>query len=48
VTGARYNQASSELWNAVHDALAGQAAPEQALARLQRSLTRLSRDGTWR
>ena len=48
VTGARYNQVSSELWNAVHDALAGQAPPEQALSRLQRSLTRLSRDGTWR
>jgi trehalose/maltose transport system substrate-binding protein len=47
VTGARYNQVSSELWNAVHDALAGQAPPEQALSRLQRSLTRLSHGGKW-
>jgi trehalose/maltose transport system substrate-binding protein len=47
VTGARYNQVSHQFWNAVHDTLSGRATPEQALARLEQSLMRLSRRGKW-
>ena len=47
VTGARYNQVSHQFWNAAHDALSGKATPEQALARLEQSLKRLSRRGKW-
>lgn len=48
VTGARYNQVSSELRNAVHDVLAGRTAPEEALSALAASLRRISREGRWR
>ncbi|MCP5229444.1 ABC transporter substrate-binding protein [Accumulibacter sp.] len=47
-TGVRYNQVSHQFWNAAHDALSGRATPAQALARLETSLKRLSRRGTWR
>jgi trehalose/maltose transport system substrate-binding protein len=46
-TGARYNQASSAFWNAVHEVLAGKATPEESLAALERRLTRLSRRRGW-
>jgi trehalose/maltose transport system substrate-binding protein len=46
-TGERYNQVSSEFWNAVHATLSGQGTPEANLARLQRTLERLSRGGRW-
>lgn len=48
VTAGRYNQVSSAFWNAVHDALTGRAPAEQSLSRLARTLTRLSRGGTWK
>jgi trehalose/maltose transport system substrate-binding protein len=47
VTGARYNQVSSEIWNAVHETLSGRSPPEQSLKKLESSLTRLSRGGKW-
>lgn len=47
VTGRRYNQVSHEFWNGVHDVLGGRVAPEQALGRIERTLKRLSRRGTW-
>jgi trehalose/maltose transport system substrate-binding protein len=46
-TGARYNQVSHQFWNAAHDALSGKSPPEQALARLEQALKRLSRRGKW-
>lgn len=46
-TGDKYNRVSSEFWNAVHDTLSGRSKAEQSLARLGRSLERLSRDGRW-
>jgi len=47
VTADRYNQVSSEFWNAVHDALSGRATPEASLKALDGKLRRLSRDGKW-
>lgn len=47
VTGARYNQVSSEFFNAAHQVLSGQAAAADALANLERRLDRLSRGGRW-
>jgi trehalose/maltose transport system substrate-binding protein len=47
VTASRYNQVSSEIWNAVHETLSGRAQPEQSLKKLEGSLTRLSRGGKW-
>jgi trehalose/maltose transport system substrate-binding protein len=46
VTGARYNQVSTEFWNAVHNTLNGSMDAERSLARLERKLQRLAR--TWR
>lgn len=47
VTGPRYNQVSAEFWNAVHSVLAGRATAEDALARLDRTLHRVSRGEKW-
>jgi trehalose/maltose transport system substrate-binding protein len=47
VTGARYNQVSSEFHNAVHRVLSGSMPAEQAVAELDRRLKRLSRAGKW-
>jgi trehalose/maltose transport system substrate-binding protein len=47
VTGVRYNRVSAEFANAVHAVLSGQAAPEDALARLEQRLERVSRGGRW-
>jgi len=47
VTAPRYNQVSSEIWNAVHETLSGRAPAEQSLKKLEGSLTRLSRGGKW-
>jgi trehalose/maltose transport system substrate-binding protein len=47
VTGARYNQVSSEFFNAVHEVLSGKAKAEDSLAALERKLDRLSRGGRW-
>ena len=45
VTGGRYNQVSSEFWNAVYDTLAGKAAAKETLAALENKLNRMSRGG---
>jgi trehalose/maltose transport system substrate-binding protein len=47
VTGGKYNQMSSEFFNAVHQVLSKQQQPEQALAALEKRLDRLSRGGRW-
>lgn len=47
VTGGRYNQVSAEFWNTVHAVLSGRREAVPALARLERNLRRLGRDGQW-
>ena len=47
VTGAKYNQVSSEFFNAVHEVLSGKTKPDAALASLESRLNRLSRGGKW-
>jgi trehalose/maltose transport system substrate-binding protein len=47
VTGGRYNQVSAEFWNAVHNVLSDQAEAAPALARLDRNLRRVGRNGRW-
>jgi trehalose/maltose transport system substrate-binding protein len=47
VTGDRYNQVSSEFFNAVHAVLSGKTDAVSSLAALERSLDRLSRGGRW-
>jgi trehalose/maltose transport system substrate-binding protein len=47
VTGAKYNQASSEFFNAVHAVLSGKTDAAASLTALERSLDRLSRGGRW-
>ena len=47
VTGANYNQASNQFWNAVHGVLSGRAKADASLAQLEASLKRMSRGGKW-
>ena len=47
VTGSKYNQVSSEFFNAVYAALSGGKTAEQSLSDLEASLKRLSRGGKW-
>lgn len=47
VTGAKYNQVSSEFWNAVYDTLSGKAKAADTLAALDKKLDRLGRGGKW-
>jgi trehalose/maltose transport system substrate-binding protein len=47
VTGARYNQVSSEFFNAAHSVLSGRAAAADSLADLESRLNRLARGGRW-
>lgn len=47
VTAGRYNQVSSEFWNAVHETLSGRSKAEASLGRLEGSLGRISRGGKW-
>jgi trehalose/maltose transport system substrate-binding protein len=47
VTTTKYNQMSSEFFNAVHQVLSKQAEPADALSGLERRLDRLSRGGRW-
>jgi len=47
VTGAKYNQVSSEFTRAVHNTLSGQGTAEENLTQLERTLDRLSRGGRW-
>jgi trehalose/maltose transport system substrate-binding protein len=46
-TGAKYNQVSSEFWNAVHDTLAGTATAEESLSGLEKRLDRIGHGGKW-
>ena len=45
VTGAKYNQASSAFWNAVHTVLSGKHQADASLKGLAARLNRLSRGG---
>jgi trehalose/maltose transport system substrate-binding protein len=47
VTGARYNQVSSEFFNAAHAILSGTTTAEAGLQDLERRLDRISRGGRW-
>ncbi len=47
VTGAKYNQVSSEFYNAAYDVLSGKSSAEDALASLESKLKRMSRGGRW-
>jgi len=47
VTGTKYNQVSSEFWNAVFNVLAGKESAEDSLSQLERKLTQLGRGGRW-
>lgn len=47
VTGGKYNQVSSEFWNAVHKVLSKQATAADSLAELKSKLDRLSKGGKW-
>lgn len=47
VTGPKYNQLSSEFFNAVFTVLSGTKTAEQSLAELETKLNRLGRGGKW-
>jgi trehalose/maltose transport system substrate-binding protein len=47
VTGAKYNQVSSEFFNAVHAVLSGKTDAGTSLEALESKLDRLSRGGRW-
>ena len=46
-TGSKYNQVSSEFYNAVHAVLGGQQKAEPAVKALASRLDRVSRGGRW-
>lgn len=46
-TGSKYNQVSSEFWNAAHAVLAGQVAADESVKQLSDKLQRMSRGGKW-
>jgi len=46
-TGSKYNQVSSEFWNAVHEVMTGQAKAEESMAKLEKTLNRIGRNGKW-
>jgi trehalose/maltose transport system substrate-binding protein len=47
VTGSKYNQVSSEFWNAVHEVLSGKSDAEASMAKLEKTLKRISRNEKW-
>ena len=47
ITGERYNEVSTQFWNAVHNTLSKQGDAATNLAQLQKDLNRLSRGGRW-
>jgi trehalose/maltose transport system substrate-binding protein len=47
VTGAKYNQVSSEFYNAAHEVLSGKTEAAASLEALEGRLDRLSRGGRW-
>ncbi|WCM22589.1 ABC transporter substrate-binding protein [Paraburkholderia bryophila] len=48
VTSSRYNQVSSQFWNAVHDVLSGDQKAADALGDLQSSLNGLKSGNSWK
>jgi trehalose/maltose transport system substrate-binding protein len=47
ITGAKYNQVSSEFFNAAHEVLSGKSDGATSVAALEKKLDRLSRGGRW-
>jgi trehalose/maltose transport system substrate-binding protein len=47
VTGEKYNQVSSEFFNAVHAVLSGKSDAPSSLEALEGKLDRVSRGGRW-
>ena len=47
VTGEKYNQVSSEFFNAAHEVLSGKSTGADSVAALESRLDRLSRGGRW-
>ena len=47
VTGSKYNQVSTEFWNATFNVLSGKSSSADSLAALSKKLKRLSRGGKW-
>lgn len=47
VTASRYNQVSSEFWNAVYSSLSGQSSADEAFKGLEGKLKHLARGGKW-
>ena len=47
-TGEKYNQVSSEFWNAVHTVLSKQKSAKDSLAALKTRLERMQRGGKWK
>jgi len=47
VTKGKYNRASTEFWNAVHNVLTKQAKAKDSLADLKGKLEQMSRGGKW-
>lgn len=45
ITGNRYNQVSTEFWNAVHDVVSGQKKADAALSGLEASLKKIKKSG---
>ncbi|OLC77960.1 MAG: ABC transporter substrate-binding protein [Deltaproteobacteria bacterium 13_1_40CM_4_68_19] len=46
-TKSKYNQVSSEFWNAVHEVLSGKSDAEASISKLEKNLNRISRNGKW-
>jgi trehalose/maltose transport system substrate-binding protein len=47
VTGSKYNQVSSAFSNAIHESLTGKTPADQSLANLDKTLSRIGRNGKW-
>ena len=47
VTAGKYNQVSTEFWNAVHAVLSKEAKAKDSLADLKSKLEQVSRGGKW-
>jgi trehalose/maltose transport system substrate-binding protein len=46
-TASKYNQVSAAFWNAVHESLSGTTPADKSLAKLQKDLERIGRNGKW-
>src|SRR3989442_7689149 len=46
-TKSKYNQVSSEFWNAVHEVLSGKSDAEASISKLEKNLNRISRNRKW-